>query len=893
MISTADEIAALPSGARFYRADLHIHSFGASHDVADEDLTPDAIVKTALAENLQLIAITDHNEISNVNAAIKAAAGQSILVVPGVELSTPEGHLLVYFGNVADLRAFFGKLDFAGQDTGDSRCQTSVLECLKKIDPTKGFAILAHVDADGGFEKKVPGSPPHKGDVIKHPALLGIELQSAASTISFADSDPDAQRRAFGKNRTTALSLGEKQFLARVLFSDSHSLAALGKNAKGQRRLTRIKMDAPSFAGLQIALQDADARIRLEEEIPQSFAYVMGMKLEGGFLDGQTVHFSRNLNCIIGGRGAGKSTAFEAIRCLAPTPSPSKLIDSEIWPEALHLVWVDKAGQQHTIRRRINDEAENLTTPEIGTVFPIESYGQNETAQTSVKAQDDPAALLTYLDQFVNIAAYRAEDETIRESLLDNQTDIEKAQTQVGHIPDYKKLLANVQQQLKALETAQATDVVALERKVAEERAVREAIEKQVAGLRPHMKKSSIMTTLSAVGTASKPEDLKVGASEFAKIVALVNGFQDAAKKSEAALVGQAAVFSEKVKEQLEFWKAREQQVLGEIDQKRKELQAKGIRLDLAYINKLAADESTYKESLKALATWEARLKELKRQRLELLNRRDKLRSLIFTSRNSYAARANIALKNALSDLAVSIKFIENGLCPEAEEIIQQAMNWRTTQVPRCALLVAQVTVPGLLEAIRKSDPTAIAKVSTPDGVKPFNKIDAIQLLQALAQPAVLFRLQRCEVDDRPKITVTKKVELAGKAQFVSRDFAKLSLGQQQSVLLALMLSSESDAPLIIDQPEDNLDSEFIVHSLVPVIRAAKERRQVIVVTHNANIAVLGDAEQIIALKSSSDKSSIVASGSIDDSTTKATVCRILEGADEAFRRRGKMYGII
>ena len=66
-----------------------------------------------------------------------------------------------------------------------------------------------------------------------------------------------------------------------------------------------------------------------------------------------------------------------------------------------------------------------------------------------------------------------------------------------------------------------------------------------------------------------------------------------------------------------------------------------------------------------------------------------------------------------------------------------------------------------------------------------------------------------------------------------------------------------------------------------------------IVVTHNANIAVLGDAEQIVALKSTSDKSVVVSAGSIDDSKTKAIVCRILEGAEEAFRRRAKMYGVI
>ena len=128
----------------------------------------------------------------------------------------------------------------------------------------------------------------------------------------------------------------------------------------------------------------------------------MGMSLEGNFLDGQVIHFSGNRNCIIGGRGAGKSTAFEAIRCLSHTSSESKLVDSEVWPENIHLVWVDRGGQQHIIRRRINDDAENLSLPEVGAVFPIESYGQNETAQTSVKAQDDPGALLQYTDRFVD-----------------------------------------------------------------------------------------------------------------------------------------------------------------------------------------------------------------------------------------------------------------------------------------------------------------------------------------------------------------------------------------------------------------------------------------------------------------------------------------------------------
>jgi ABC-type Mn2+/Zn2+ transport system ATPase subunit len=169
---------------------------------------------------------------------------------------------------------------------------------------------------------------------------------------------------------------------------------------------------------------------------------------------------------------------------------------------------------------------------------------------------------------------------------------------------------------------------------------------------------------------------------------------------------------------------------------------------------------------------------------------------------------------------------------------------------------------------------------------------DARELIGRLKQPQYRYVLERCAIEDLPKITVTKKLVLKDKSpKFITREFSRLSLGQQQSVLLALMLSSDSDAPLIIDQPEDNLDGEFIYYSLVPVLRRAKERRQIIVVTHNPNIAVLGDAEQIIALKAIHDRAKIVARGSIDETTTKVVTCQILEGAIEAFKRRAKIYG--
>ncbi len=126
--------------------------------------------------------------------------------------------------------------------------------------------------------------------------------------------------------------------------------------------------------------------------------------------------------------------------------------------------------------------------------FEIESYGQSETAQTSAKAQQDPTILLKYLDQFTNISDWITREEEFRDELLANQSEIEKATILVARIPEFKKLLAHAETQLKALEAAHASEVVSLERKIAEERTIRETIEKRLADLKNEVSSSSTST---------------------------------------------------------------------------------------------------------------------------------------------------------------------------------------------------------------------------------------------------------------------------------------------------------------------------------------------------------------------------------------------------------------
>ena len=208
-------------------------------------------------------------------------------------------------------------------------------------------------------------------------------------------------------------------------------------------------MVTPSYSALKLALEDSDARVRIEDKIPVAVPYVLGLHMEGGFLDQQEVHFSRNLNCIVGGRGTGKSTTFEAIRCLSAEHSGAEVIDSEVWPAILTLFWQDAAGQQHSLARPIAGEITNNDDPDWGPVtFPIDCYGQGETAKISQQAKENPFVLIQYLDKFVDKDEAAATEEEAKARLLETQGKIQEAELKLSQIPQYEKVLQSTKQQL-------------------------------------------------------------------------------------------------------------------------------------------------------------------------------------------------------------------------------------------------------------------------------------------------------------------------------------------------------------------------------------------------------------------------------------------------------------
>ena len=111
------------------------------------------------------------------------------------------------------------------------------------------------------------------------------------------------------------------------------------------------------------------------------------------------------------------------------------------------------------------------------------------------------------------------------------------------------------------------------------------------------------------------------------------------------------------------------------------------------------------------------------------------------------------------------------------------------------------------------------------------------------------------------------------------------------NTLLSLLLETDDDHPLVIDQPEDALDNRYLFETMLPALKRLKGRRQIIVATHDANIVVNGDADLVIHLEATADRGRVANSGAIEDPAVRDAIVRTVDGGDEAFRQRRLKYG--
>lgn len=400
-----DEILALPNGARYYKADLHVHT---PHDPERYErrggVTAADIIAGAKAAGVEIIAVTDHNTAAGVDEVKAAGKVAGVVVFPGVELTTSV-HILNIFDCDVDggiVRDFCRIAGIALDEIGTTLtvAEKSIIAILKMDYDRPRIAIAPHVLSDKGLFGIDSGQLRIRAYQAK--TLLAVEVPEKSSQLEKVRRICEGRDPNYGPKRC-----------AMIRSSDARSPGEIGS------RHTWLKMSAPpSLEGLRQAFLDYESRVRFEK--PEvTFPHLIGVAVEGeGFLgrrDEQPsvrVHFNPYLNCIIGGKGTGKSAIIEMMRYAlgmeARTSKARERIDSLVHnvlrAGGKVTVFLEINEQKYQVSRILDAEPMVYVEGEMDPLpiapdrlFPAQFYGQGEILEVA----EEYTFQLEMLDRFI------------------------------------------------------------------------------------------------------------------------------------------------------------------------------------------------------------------------------------------------------------------------------------------------------------------------------------------------------------------------------------------------------------------------------------------------------------------------------------------------------------
>jgi DNA repair ATPase RecN len=856
-------------------------------------MTPAAIVDSAVRQGLSVIAITDHNSAANVRAAIDHAQQQyssRLLVIAGVEVTTSHGHLLVYFApdRVDDLGRFLMRLELVG-DPGDDNTHTakSMADTIAEADRLGGISVAAHIDrAKTGFESFGMGFQNWKKDILCSPGLYGLECDAADNLVWYSDDDAGpagAERRKMLGARREVPSLAPRHYLAHVQGSDAHSMAQFERTDRN-KPWTRVKLSSLTFAALRTAFVDPTARVRATAAVPRAIPRVRGIAITGGFLHGQTIHFSDNLNCFIGGRGTGKSTAIRAIAYAFGINDEFEEYDS--CPDAVTVFCEDEQGIVYRYDRTRGGETDvkakedrSITDVPIDS-FKIEYFGQGELAKIAEDPLKQPALFQEFLDRHTSLRDLVEGEEALVTSLRENAARLDPLERAFSQLAGRRNALAEIEKKLKIAEEGNLREVVATQSKLASEKIIRESIETMINDYTIGYSLANLRRDYDGiVSTAGLCTDDPGTTEALASIKNTIDTSNAAIDRKEAELRSLLEATAHTLQTQVSQLKASHHRLSNEVAVKLAELRTQGLATDLTGLEKLLRDKTTVGREIAAVEQRANDLKTCREERTILRARLAKVRSDLTERRKAQLAEINRNLAATIKDYTIFVRYDEAGITDAFESFLQEEMTG--TYMPDAAIetLCRNITPSELADLVLHRNEMVLVEKGKVQGEW------AAKLIGTLCYWNKLFKLQVLAKQPKPIITVRTKTTPQKEIPVL-----QLSDGQRHTILLTIAMLAESNVPLVIDQPEDDLDNAFIASSIVGTLRRVKERRQVILVTHNANIAVLGDSELILPMRRESDCGKTCDCGSIDAKATRDRVISILEGGSNAFERRREMY---
>ena len=880
---------AVPNGARFYRCALQVNPFEylgrhkKKTTFTNEADYNAAIVQACRELGIEIIAVTDHFRIQSSVGLIKAARDAGLHVLPGFEAATKEGiHFLCLF------------------------------------DPAREHASIERVIGDCGVHDEVDDSPTSKydvGELLEEAATKWGAVCIAAHVASerglLTSLQGQARANAWRSERLHACSLpgpiSEAPDPLRPMIENKNPdyrrerpIAVLNaQDASGPEDLRKagascwIKMSHVSVEGLRQAFLDPGSRIRLASDPPaEEHSMLAAMAWEGGFLDGVKIHFNENLNVLIGGRGTGKSTVVESLRyvlALSPLGDDARKTHDGIVKHVLSsgtkitlfLRSHHPGKRDYRIERTVpnppvvRDESGNvlkLTPAEVSQ--GIEVFGQHEISELT----KSPEKLTRLLQRFVE------PDATLVQRKTDLRRDLEHSRTSMQEV---RKDLQHVDEQLGALprleETLKRFKEVGLEQRLKDqtylvrEEGVLNAAAGRLDPFRTILDKLRRSVPIDVAFLAAKELEELPGKGTLANVAGVLENLEKAARalgdQMENAIKqadgGIAAIRG--------TWDVRKAEVKSGYDKILRELQKE--KVDGAEFLRLQEQIEELRPMKEKREARVAALKDLESKRRTMLAEWEDAKAQEFRILD----RAGKKVNKRLADV-VRVRVAYAGNKEPLAKLLREQVGGRLQEAIDALTRLDNLSLKELAEAC----------VAGKDALSIRFKISARQAeALAAAAPDVLMQIEELDLP----ATTTIELNVAADGQPPAyQTLDQLSKGQKATAVLMLLLL-ESEAPLVVDQPEDDLDNRFITEGVVPRMREEKRRRQFIFSTHNANIPVLGDAELILGLSATGEAGHGRAEipvdhvGSIDSEPVRELVEELLEGGRTAFEMRRLKYG--
>jgi len=945
-------------GMRWFKCDLQMqtpadaqHWQGKPLNETNAEAIAEEYARACYKAGLDVIGITDHNFLSKEFIPVLRSAldrlegeyGRHITLFPGYEMEADVGkgiHVLCLFDPDTELETIDHMLTECGVShprVRDGKLVKSnkrlpeILSIAQKVQTDgkwRGIVIVPHVFEDSLFDNE------RLNDWLQQEEYLNLDLLAVEVPKPVTKMSQNFQK-LFRAGDDCLPEWKRKRPIATIMSSDNKKLVENGADGRPTSnsigyRYTWIKMSEPSIESLRQAFMDHESRIRLPDDVVRDVnpterehhARILSISIKNAaFLQDHEIQFSQNLNCIIGGRGTGKSTILEGMRlALGKDGEKGQQIDDDTRAKIdrirellnrnsateVRVRWRSAAGVEDTLLYKVNADGKSDVSVEGRDMadlasylesLPVQFFSQQQINQITSKTGN---MLLSLLDDFIRDRLTQLDQEELE--VRNEIRRIFALAIQLEQVEsDIKRLTQEITERTRQIEAlASLQDNAKRHQDLTKAGAYIKRLREDVAGVGNQVIRaaSGLTSVHAAVDAAAQgwpegawfdqaDEQVRQAKDELmSQIQAAIDHYQRRINN---------VVFEDTI------WADIERLIAGADDEFRAACAKKGISTeDITRVQEINQQLIAKKGELTRKQSEQKRLQDERDQLPTLFERLHNLWRDVYQARQTIAEEIE-GLTQETIDLQIEFsaepetfssawnKVIQDGRPRVARnwsdfgELVLKVFNRKFQETADCeigACLSPWQMVDDWLNGEKR--PEDIDKFLAERGVQ-FADVQSL-LRDTSRDQWQNVRLTR--VADKADL-ILYRADNSGAAGRISD--GSLSDGQRNTATLAMILA-KGDTPLVFDQPEDELDSNYIYGDLVPMLRRMKLKRQVIVVTHNANVPVNADAELVYALETKNGRGSLRAQGGIDQQPVTQAVLEIMEGSEQAFKRRGEKY---